>query len=60
MERVGYELVAFKDAPELLGYYAQFKAAATRPEPGEIEPCRGDRAALGKALDKRPTKREKA
>ncbi|MBX7496201.1 methyltransferase domain-containing protein [Qipengyuania sp. 6B39] len=59
MERVGYELVAFKDAPELLGYYAQFKAAATRPEPGEIEPCRGDRAALGEALKKRPTKREK-
>ena len=45
--RVGYELVAFKDAPELSGYYAQFKAAATRPEPGEIQPCRGERAALG-------------
>jgi ubiquinone/menaquinone biosynthesis C-methylase UbiE len=46
-EAVGYELVAFKDAPELAGYYAQFKAAATRPAPGEIERCRGDRAALG-------------
>jgi len=43
-ERVGYELVAFKDAPELAGYYAQFEAAANRPEPGEIEPCRGVRA----------------
>ena len=39
--QVGYELVAFKDAPELAGYYAQFKAAATRPEPNEIKPCRG-------------------
>lgn len=46
-ERVGYELVAFKDAPELAGYYAQFKAAANRPEPGDIEPCRGERAAKG-------------
>ena len=43
--RVGYELVAFKDAPELSGYYAQFKAAANRPEPGEIKPCRSDSAA---------------
>ena len=39
--QVGFELVAFKDAPELAGYYAQFKAAATRPEPNEIKPCRG-------------------
>lgn len=58
-EASGYELVAFKDAPELAGYYAQFKAAATRPAPGEIEPCRGDRAALGEGA-KRPAKREKA
>lgn len=35
-ERVGYELVEFKDAPELSGYYAQFKAAAKRPEPDKI------------------------
>lgn len=40
-ERVGYELVEFKDAPELSGYYAQFKAAAKRPEPDKIRPCRG-------------------
>ncbi|MXO90365.1 class I SAM-dependent methyltransferase [Pontixanthobacter aquaemixtae] len=39
--QVGFELVAFKDAPELAGYYAQFKAAATRPEPKDIKPCRG-------------------
>ena len=40
-ERVGFELVTFKDRPELAGYYAQFKAAATRPEPRDIKPCRG-------------------
>ncbi|MBX7457469.1 class I SAM-dependent methyltransferase [Qipengyuania sp. 1NDH17] len=45
--RVGYELVAFKDAPELSGYYAQFKAAANRPEPGEIKPCRSDSVTQG-------------
>ena len=58
-EAAGYELVAFKDAPELAGYYAQFKAAATRPKPGEIEPCRGDRAALGEGAEI-PGKKEKA
>ncbi|MDG5747472.1 class I SAM-dependent methyltransferase [Qipengyuania sp. XHP0207] len=60
LERVGYELVAFKDAPELLGYYAQFKAAATRPEPGEIEPCRGDSVAHDAPPTERTTKKEKA
>ena len=39
-EASGYELVEFKDAPELAGYYAQFKRAAERPEPGEIRTCR--------------------
>ena len=39
--QVGFELVAFKDAPELAGYYAQFKASATRPEPADIKPCQG-------------------
>ncbi|WP_370032109.1 class I SAM-dependent methyltransferase [Qipengyuania mesophila] len=58
-EAVGYELVEFKDAPQLAGYYAQFKAAATRPAPGEIERCRGDRAALREGAQ-RPAKREKA
>ena len=37
----GFRLVAFRDAPELAGYYAQFEAAANRPEPGAIKPCRG-------------------
>ncbi|RDC60058.1 Protein-L-isoaspartate(D-aspartate) O-methyltransferase [Alteripontixanthobacter maritimus] len=44
MRSVGFELVAFRDAPELAGYYAQFEAAARRPEPGDIKPCRGNRA----------------
>ena len=44
-ERVGFELDAFKDAPELAGYYAQFKRAATRPAPEAIEPCRQDTRA---------------
>ena len=41
-ERVGYELVAFKDAPELAGYYAQFEVAESRPQPGQIEACQSD------------------
>ncbi len=41
----GFELVAYRAAPELAGYYAQFKAAARRPEPREIRPCRGDQLA---------------
>ena len=48
-ERVGFELMAFKDAPELAGYYAQFKRAATRPEPSEIEPCQGSSGGAGDA-----------
>ena len=58
-ERVGYELVAFKDSPELSGYYAQFKAAARRPEPNEIKACRGDKAARDDGAQRRPGKREK-
>ncbi|ABC63442.1 class I SAM-dependent methyltransferase [Erythrobacter litoralis] len=47
-EQVGFELEMFRDAPELAGYYAQFRRAATRPEPGEIEPCKGEpRRATG-------------
>ena len=37
----GFRLVAFRDAPELAGYYAQFEAAANRPEPDAIKPCVG-------------------
>ncbi|ANY20757.1 Ubiquinone/menaquinone biosynthesis C-methyltransferase UbiE [Tsuneonella dongtanensis] len=43
-ERVGFQLDAFKDAPELAGYYAQFKRADKRPEPAAIKPCRRDAA----------------
>lgn len=36
----GFRLVAFRDAPELAGYYAQFEAAANRPEPDAIKACK--------------------
>ncbi|QYU69084.1 class I SAM-dependent methyltransferase [Leptolyngbya sp. 15MV] len=45
--QVGYELQAFRNAPELAGYYAQFKRAAKRPEPAAIKPCRGPAARAG-------------
>lgn len=45
----GFELVAFKDKPELAGYYAQFKRAANRPEPEDIKPCRGSPQGAGNA-----------
>lgn len=48
-ERVGFQLDAFKDAPELAGYYAQFKRAAKRPEPAAIKPCRRDAGTNGGA-----------
>ena len=50
-ERAGFELDAFKDAPALAGYYAQFRRAATRPSPEAIEPCRQD--AVGRNASKR-------
>jgi ubiquinone/menaquinone biosynthesis C-methylase UbiE len=43
----GFRLVAFRDAPELAGYYAQFEAAANRPEPGAIKPCVGNHNGSG-------------
>ncbi|GGD93214.1 methyltransferase type 11 [Tsuneonella deserti] len=46
-ERVGFTLDAFKDAPEIAGYYAQFKRAATRPEPKTIKPCRQEAGTTG-------------
>jgi ubiquinone/menaquinone biosynthesis C-methylase UbiE len=49
-ERVGFQLDAFKDAPELAGYYAQFKRAAKRPEPGAIKPCRREAGTNGGAM----------
>lgn len=52
-EQVGFELETFRDAPELAGYYAQFRRAATRPEPEDLKPCKGEprRAAGGGAQD---------
>lgn len=36
---VGFRLVDFDLKPEIAGYYAQFEAVGTRPQPNEIEPC---------------------
>lgn len=43
----GFRLVAFRDAPELAGYYAQFEAAANRPKPDAIKPCVGNHNGSG-------------
>lgn len=48
-EQVGFELETFRDSPELAGYYAEFRRAATRPEPGEIKPCKGAIAKAARA-----------
>lgn len=48
-EASGYRLVAFKDAPELQGYYAQFERGSKRPEPGQIEACTGSTPQPGGA-----------
>ncbi|ROT95291.1 class I SAM-dependent methyltransferase [Altererythrobacter sp. FM1] len=48
-ERVGFKLDSFKDAPELAGYYAQFKRTANRPQPHEIKACNMDRGAGSQA-----------
>lgn len=55
--RVGFDLVAFKDAPELAGYYAQFKRAAKRPEPAQIDPCKGPLEPSGGGAEKQQTSR---
>ena len=41
LEATGFRLVSFKDAPELQGYYAQFERGSKRPEPGQIQACKG-------------------
>ena len=40
LEAVGFRLDEFHRKPEIAGYYAQFVAAKSRPEPGEIKSCR--------------------
>ena len=49
LQQAGFELDTFADAPELAGYYAQFKRAAKRPEPEQIKPCRGSPGEAGNA-----------
>ncbi|WP_374405490.1 class I SAM-dependent methyltransferase [Pelagerythrobacter sp.] len=49
LQQVGFVLDTFKDAPELAGYYAQFKRAAKRPKPEDIRPCRGVPEEAGNA-----------
>lgn len=39
-QAVGFRLVEFVRRPELAGYYAQFEAVGSRPQPDEIKPCR--------------------
>nr|WP_241233533.1 class I SAM-dependent methyltransferase [Altericroceibacterium xinjiangense] len=39
--RVGFRLAEFVRKPELGGYYAAFEPEGMRPEPSEIEPCKG-------------------
>ena len=41
-ERMGYHLEKTEQAPELSGYFAQFRRGATRPDPEEIVPCTGE------------------
>ena len=40
MRRVGFDLVTFRDAPQLAGYYAQFKRGKRPASPADIRPCR--------------------
>ncbi|MBO9517347.1 MAG: class I SAM-dependent methyltransferase [Porphyrobacter sp.] len=40
-QQVGFRLVEFVRKPELAGYYARFEAVGPRPEPGDIQPCKG-------------------
>lgn len=37
---VGLRLTEFVRKPDLQGYYAQFEAAGSRPEPANMKPCR--------------------
>ena len=44
-ERVGYRLDVIEKAPEIAGYFAQFSRGATRPDPDDIVPCKGQGSA---------------
>lgn len=48
LRQVGFELVELREERDLGGYFARFRAAAERPDPSEIKPCRvGTGAAAG-------------
>ena len=49
LDAVGFRLVEFIRKPEIAGYYAQFEAVGSRPEPRDIEPCSspGEEASSG-------------
>jgi len=47
-DAVGFRLGKFVRKPELQGYYAEFEAVESRPEPGAIKPCRGEQGKLDK------------
>lgn len=40
LEAAGFRFDEFHRKPELAGYFAQFVAASSRPEPADIRPCR--------------------
>jgi ubiquinone/menaquinone biosynthesis C-methylase UbiE len=46
-QAVGFRLVEFVRRPELNGYYAQFEAVGSRPEPGAIKPCNTAKGKTG-------------
>ncbi len=48
-EAVGFRLVEFVRKPELAGYYAQFEAVGSRPEPVDIVPCSAQGEHEGRA-----------
>ena len=48
-EQVGFTLDTFRNAPELAGYYAQFRRSDRRPDPAAIEPCAQSNAGGGQA-----------
>lgn len=48
-EAVGFRLVEFVRKPELAGYYAQFEAVGSRPEPTDIVPCSAQGENEGRA-----------
>jgi ubiquinone/menaquinone biosynthesis C-methylase UbiE len=48
-EAVGFRLVEFVRKPELAGYYAQFEAVGSRPEPQDIVPCSAQGENEGRA-----------